>query len=424
MRASTSFSSSVRSTRRKRGLAPFRSGGWLVCICVGLALMSGANWLRFRGPNGSGLADDLQLPTSWSDTENIAWKAALPGRGISGPIVIGDRVVLTCASGFRNDRLHVLCFDAHDGTRQWERQLWATGRSMTHPSICPAAPTPASDGSRIFAYFSSNDLACFDLEGNLLWLRGLMMDYPNASNSLGLASSPVIVGETLVVAIENDSQSLAVGLDASTGETNWKIDRPAKSSWTSPVVISDGSKSVVLLQSGPMLSAHDAHTGEELWQYEQGCSTMSSSVAQDGVVYVPSNGLTALVPNDSQAGPEVLWQNNRLSPSTTTPLVYDNKILSVGGSILRCGDAKTGKSLWQTRLTGNFSCSPVLAGSRMYLFNDKGVGQIVDLFDARPRATTAGDLGETILCSPAISNAALYVRSDHSLWKIAKADRP
>ncbi len=398
---------------------------YLLCICLAVSSfnsLSAADWLRFRGPNGSGLAVEDELPTNWTEGENIAWRVKLPGRGISGPIVVGDRVLLTCSSGFRQDRLHLLCVDTGDGAVRWERQLWATGRTMTHPSICPASPTPVSDGEHIFAYFSTNDVACFDLDGNLLWLRGLMMDYPNASNSLGLASSPLVVGETLVVAIENDSQSLAVGLSAKTGESLWKIDRPSKAAWTSPILAENDGDPVVLLQSGAKLTAHDPRTGKEVWRYDQGCSTVSSSVVAEGIVYVPSNGMTALRPTDSLAGPEVLWQNNRLSASTATPLVYEGKLLAVSGSILKCGDAQTGKPLWQTRLNGKFSGSPVVAGGQLYLFNEDGVGQVIDLTSARPRAVVAGELGETILCSPAVADGALYVRSDHSLWKIASGD--
>ena len=110
--------------------------GMLVCIC------GGADWRQFRGPGGKGVSTETNLPTKWSEKENIAWKAALPGRGLSGPIVIGDRVVVTASSGYRQDRLHVFCFDTKTGKQRWHRRFWSTGRTMTHGKICPAAPTP------------------------------------------------------------------------------------------------------------------------------------------------------------------------------------------------------------------------------------------------------------------------------------------
>ena len=116
-----------------------------------------ADWLQFRGPNGNGMIDNVRLPAKL-DRKNIQWAVDLPGRGLSSPIVLGDRVFVTCASGPRQDRLHVICFNAGDGSRRWERQFWATGRTMSHDKTCVAAPTPASDGERIFAIFSSNDI--------------------------------------------------------------------------------------------------------------------------------------------------------------------------------------------------------------------------------------------------------------------------
>jgi outer membrane protein assembly factor BamB len=385
-----------------------------------LTLLTGADWLRFRGPNGSGVADE-QTPTSWSvaEGENIAWVADLPGRGSSCPIVIGDRVVVTCASGYRQDQLHVVCLDASSGEPLWQRDLWATGRTMTHSSITPAAPTPASDGRQIFASFSTNDVACFDLDGNLRWLRALMLEYPNASNSLGLASSPVVVDDTVVLAIENDSQSLALGLAAADGRTRWVVDRPASSNWTSPVLLEDPrGQPQVLLQSARGLTAYDPLRGMPLWQYDGECQTIPSSVAQSGTAYVPSNGLTALRPVPGGT-PAVAWQNSRLGPSTPTPLLYQGRVYVVAGSVLKCADADSGEQLWQLRLGGGrFSASPVAADGHVYLFSQEGRGQVV-VADDRGRIVGGGDLDDTILGTPALAAGAIYVRGDSRLWKIA-----
>ena len=194
----------------------------LFAVCPGLK----ADWRGFRGTAADSLAADEMLPLDWESDDVVAWSVELPGRGLSCPIVIGERVVLTASSGYRQDQLHVLCFSAGDGELLWERQFWATGRTTSHPKTCVAAPTPSSDGERIFATYSSNDVACLDLDGNLLWYRGLTHDYPNASNSLGMSSSSVVVGETLVVMVENDTDSFTTGLDTGTGEELWRIDRP------------------------------------------------------------------------------------------------------------------------------------------------------------------------------------------------------
>lgn len=158
-----------------------------VLLCGGARA---ADWPQFRGPHGTGFSEDAALAGRLEVPQSFRWKAALPGRGVSSPIVVGERVFLTCSSGPRQERLHVVCFDARDGSIRWERQFSATGRTMCHDKTAVAAPTPASDRQRVYALFSSSDLFCLDHEGNLVWLRGLSLDYRNANNSLGMASSP------------------------------------------------------------------------------------------------------------------------------------------------------------------------------------------------------------------------------------------
>ena len=386
-------------------------------LCV--LLFAGADWRQFRGPSNNWVSGERGLPTSFADGDNVAWKAELPGRGLSVPVIIGDRVVVTCASGIRQDRLRILCFDAASGRLQFDRQFWATGRTGCHPKTCVAAPSPVSDGKHVFAFYSSGDVVGLDLAGNLLWLRGLMVDYPNASNSIGMASSPVLAGGTLVVQLDNDSrQSLAVGIDAATGENRWIIERPSLSSWTSPLVLPDGR--AVVLQSGKRLSAHDAATGRELWAYENGCSTIASSTVVEDRLFVPSFGTTTLRFHSGSQGPEQLWRVEQLRPSTASLVVYEERLYVVRGSILNCADAKTGKVLWKLRLKGPISATPVAADGHLYLFNEDGLGQVVDTRTPKGQLAGTGDLGETILSTPAIANGAMYIRSDQHLWKIAK----
>ncbi len=237
------------------------------------------DWLQFRGPESAGVALDATIPAKLK----IDWSAPLPGRGLSSPIIVGDKVFLTCSSGPKQERLHLICLNAADGVQLWDRQLHATGRTMSHPKTAVAACTPCSDGQRVFALWSSNDLAAFDLQGNLLWVRGLTADYPNASNSLGMASSPIVVGQTVVAMIENDSESYSLGVDVNTGRNLWKLDRPKSANWTSPVAwrASASSNPVVVLQSSKGLLGVDAATGSQLWDYTEGASTMSSSVVAD-----------------------------------------------------------------------------------------------------------------------------------------------
>ncbi|HXG49034.1 MAG TPA: PQQ-binding-like beta-propeller repeat protein, partial [Methylomirabilota bacterium] len=377
---------------------------------------------QFRGPAGNGVATEAALPTALDAARHIAWEIDLPGRGLSSPIIVGDRIFVTCASGPRQDRLHVLCFRAADGARLWERQFWATGRTMCHEKTSVAAPTPTSDGQRIFAIFSSNDLVCLDLDGNLLWLRGLGRDYPNASNSLGMSSSLVVADGTLVAQVENDSESFAAGLDVTTGTNRWKLDRPRSANWTSPVLLPHPShgRTVVALQSGKGVLAIEPATGREVWNYTDGASTIPSSALGDGVLFVPSHGLTALKTDGASAAPEQLWRSNQLRPGTASPLVLAGRVFALNDAgVLNCGDAATGQRLWQLRLKGPFSASPVAAGHHLYVCNEKGLLQVVDT--TKPEGAVVGelDLRQTVLGTPAIAGGALYIRSDRKLWKLA-----
>ena len=332
-------------------------------------------------------------------------------RDLSSPIIVGDRVFLTCSSGLNQRILHVICLDRQDGHRLWERTVLATGRTMSHKKTCVAAPTPCSDGRRVYALFSSNDLVAFDLDGNLQWLRGLTLDYPNASNSLGMASSPVVIADTLVVQSENDSESLALGLDAATGANRWKMSRPKAANWTSPVVLGE----VVGLQSSKGLTGVHAATGEIRWDYTDGAATIPSSVVAGDVALVPSNGLTALaIEKDSTSQ---LWREKKLGPGTASPIVIGGWVYVISGAgVLAKADLKTGEEQWKMRLAGPFSGSPVAADHYLYIANERGDLQVVDLAGAEGKVVTTVPLEETILATPALSSGALFVRSDGHLW--------
>jgi len=392
--------------------------GWAVCTAVALG-----DWRQFRGNDVDSVAADAQPPEVLS-ADTLAWSADLPGRGLSSPIIIGDRVYVTASSGPSQERLHVLCFAGEGGAQLWERQFWATGRTVTHEKTCVAAPTPCSDGQRIFATWSSNDVACLDLDGNLQWYRGLTWDYPNASNSLGMSSSPVVVGETLVVMAECDDESFTTGLDVTTGESRWKIDRPRKANWTSPVILRGQSsdKDRVLVQSSEGIVAVDPGTGETDWTYADGASTIPSSVVDGDVAYVPSHGITAIRPGVSNPEtPEILWQEGSLAPATGSPVAYDGKLyLTNSAGALTCASQTDGERLWQVRLQGPFSGSPVIAAGRAYIASEKGVFQSVNLNGEKGEVISEHDLGETVLCTPSISGQAVYLRSDGHLWKFGK----
>jgi outer membrane protein assembly factor BamB len=394
-----------------------------LCVVAAIPLLTAADWLQFRGTDGTGVAADAKPPVKFSATENVAWKMPLPGRGVCGPIVIGDRVVVTASSGpVKEDKLHVLCFDAKSGKQLWHRQFWATGRPYHHPTSSNAAPTPASDGQRIFAFYSSNDLVCLDLEGNLVWYRGLAFDWPKAGNDVGMSSSPIVIGDTVVVQAENQGDSFAAGFDTATGETRWRVNRPAAANWVSPGALRGaGGKNAVLLQSAEGLTAYDAKSGEQLWKYDVACAGIPSVTAAGDRIFLPANGITLLSATADATSPTLVWDSNRLAPGNASPVIFEDKVyLLTRVGVLTCGDAKTGDLLWQERLKGTFWATPVIANGHAYCVNQDGQCLVVKLGEKGETVHTA-EMGEGFLGTPAVAHDALYLRGDKHLWKIADA---
>jgi outer membrane protein assembly factor BamB len=383
----------------------------LLAGCVLPLAVLADDWSQFRGPNGGGVS---AAKAAVRASPEVAWDSALPGRGLSCPIVVGNKVFVTAASGNEQTTLHVLCFSAEDGKKLWERTQRATGRTMSHKKTNVAAPTPCSDGERVFALYSSNDLVAYDLEGNLLWLRGLMLDYTNASNSLGMASSPVAVNGTLVVQSENDSESLALGIDVKTGVNRWKMERPKAANWTSATVFGE----TVALQSSKGLTGVDPLTGKVVWNYTDGASTIPSAAVTQKAIYVPSNGITALVPEADST--TQLWRAEKLKPGTASPLVLGNALYLVNGTgVLVKADLATGDELWKLRLKGPFSGSPVASGDHLFIASEQGDLQVIDPSGAAEgKIVHTVELKDTILSTPAVSGGALFVRSDTKLWKV------
>lgn len=389
-----------------------------------LALPAVADWRQFRGNDTTSSDSSCILPDQWTaDGENIAWKVELPGRGPSSPIVVGDKVIVTTASGADSEQLHVLCYSAEEGKLLWQRNFWATGRTFSHSQSTPAAPSPVSDGKHIFAFFGSNDLACLDLDGNLLWYRGLGHEHPKAGNDVGMASSPLVIDDTVIVQIENQGDSFAAGIDAANGQTRWFLPRDEKANWASPIAItsSDPShKNVALLQNSGGITAVDPKSGEILWELGGGASTISSAIAAEGKAYIASHGLTMLDLQNPAVQPEVKWEVSKLNPTSMSPILYGDQVFIINGAgVLTCANATTGEIEWPLRLKGPFWASPVIAGSKLYAANFSGTVFVVDLSGKKGKIVEQIEMGENIQATPALAGNAMYLKGEHHLWKIA-----
>ena len=353
---------------------------------------------------------------------NVAWRVELPARGPASPIVVGDRVIVTSSGGEgrQQDRIHINCFSTDTGEQLWQHQFWATGRPFSHPTSANAAPTPASDGERIFAFFSSNDLICLDLDGKMLWYRGLTYDYPKAANDVGMASSPTVAGDVVVVQIENQGDSFVAALDKMTGETVWKKARSQSAAWASPIAYQVDGVDYVLLLGREGAMSYRATDGEVAWEMEGSGSSVSSAVPLGNGLLLPFNGLT-LVTSPASAGDAAVttvWNNERLRPSNTSPVIDGDTgyLLSSSGVLVSCNLADGSKG-WQLRVEGNYWSTPVVANGYLYAFSQQGVAKIVRLGE-EPEVVGEFDMGETILASPAVSDAGLFIRSEQALYKL------
>lgn len=390
-------------------------------ILFTLPLIAG-DWRQFRGPNASGVSNEKGLPTAWSNKTNIRWKATLPGRGVSNPVIAGGRIFVTASSGWQQKRLHVLCFEEATGKLLWERQFWATGASQCHPKTCMAAPTPVTDGENVYALFATHDLAALDKNGNLHWFRSLTDDYPTVGNNVGMASSPILWKDTLLLAVENAGESFALAIDTRTGKNRWRRPRQRGINWVTPLVIESGDKAQVLFQSPDELTAYDPATGKKLWKVTgQGFSTIPSPIFAEGKILTQGGKFLAIRPGNGKKKAEILWQSRKLRCGYASPLYYDGKVYALASrGVLRCADAVSGAPLWDMRVEGNFAASPVIADGKLYAVNESGATTVIDITGARAKPLSRNPIGEKILATPVIANGAIYLRSDKQLYCIKK----
>lgn len=265
-----------------------------------------ASWNRFRGPNGSGVARDARPPVSIG-TNHLSWKTAVP-RGLSSPVVADGKVFVT---GLENERLVTLCFDTVMGRRLWQQDAPEVPIENVHSFNSPTTPTPCTDDERIYVYFGSYGLLCYDFSGRVVWRKPI----PTPKNLYGMAASPIICGENLILALDNDanaadsklSQSRIIALKKATGEFAWEAARPLhRSGWSTPAIWhKEGGDELVVLGSG-RLCGYDLQTGTEKW-FVTGFARETTVVPVFGNGYVYASSAMGGIA-DEKADPEPLWK--------------------------------------------------------------------------------------------------------------------
>lgn len=395
---------------------------WIVAAGWADAELTSADWPAFRG-DGRNLTEST-LPTDWSveSGKNIAWKAELPGRGVSSPIVVAGRVIVTCSGGPEERELTVIAFDAETGKQRWRRDFEAKGNVTINELTAVAANTPATDGERIFALFSSNDLFALDLDGNDLWSKNLTADHEGLGNDFGMASSPVCVDDAVVVQCNGETAGFVAAYDARDGEVRWQQSRPNQASWTSPYVVEelvDGSRRPgVIVQSPKAIEALESDTGNSLWRVELECDAIASSTYAGTRFYVPAKWLVGIDPTVVDPQDPLVWEGKRLKPTSASPVVRDGKIFAINrGGVFNCFDLAKDELAWTERLGASVWATPLSTPTHLYCFNAKGTAFVLDL---KGEIVAEIEMDDEILASPAVSGNAMFVRSHHRLWKIAE----
>src|SRR5438128_7139688 len=237
-----------------------------LALLITAAVARPEDWPGWRGPQGTGVTTEKDLPVHWSATDHVRWKTPLEGAGVSSPVVLGDRVFLTASDGRLNDRLHVSCYDRRTGRRLWHVKLF--GSAVSEGQYAPggmAVPTPAADAQRLYALFGTGDLVCLDHEGKPVWMRSLAQEYGPFRNRWGMAASPVLVGDLLVVQVDHWGESYLLGMDTATGANRWRTVRQASVNWTSPLAVRVKGRTQIVAAGTYQVKGYDAKDGSELW---------------------------------------------------------------------------------------------------------------------------------------------------------------
>lgn len=377
---------------------------------------------QFRGLSGGGISTEKGLPVNFSDVENLRYKALLPGRGLSNPVIAGGRVYLTACSEYQEKKLHVICLDQKDGRLVWERRFRATGLTLCHPKTNMAAPTPVTNGDVVCALFATGDVACLDKDGNLLWYRSLVSDYPTIGNAVGMAASPVLYKDLLLVDLVNVGESFLAAIDVKTGENRWRVPRPRDINWVTPLIVAESGRNEVIVQSKDGLFAHDLGSGKLLWSVtDEKFSGMASPIYGAGMVLAPGGKLAAIrLAGADKPGPVSAWKSSKLPTGYCSPIYKDGRVYALShGGVLNCADAKDGKPLWDLRLEGKFAASPLWAEGRIYAVSEEGEVSVVQAGE-EPQVLARNVLRDKILASPVAAGGCLFLRSDRYLYCFGK----
>jgi outer membrane protein assembly factor BamB len=396
---------------------------------IGVSAEAAAYWSRWRGPTGQGLATESGYPDRWSSKDNILWRAPVPGRGHSSPIVWRDRIFLTTA---RDGRGLMLAYNRADGKLLWETANPDTTPEPLHQKNSHASATPTTDGRRVYASFGNKGIMAVDFDGRLVWHRSL----GTFNNYHGTAGSPLLYKDRLIVFQDHKGGSqggaFVAALDTATGKTLWQTTRQGTVGWSTPIAIRAFDHDEIIVSSQSLVHAYNPDTGAELWTCRGNLyEVIPTPVVGHGMVFCSSGraGPTLAIKPGGKGDvthSHLAWQSPRGSPFVPSPLLYGDNLYLVNDmtSIATALLAATGEVLWQGRLgvatREGFSASPVGVDNKVFFTNDEG-----QTFVVRAGATFellhVNELHAQVLASPALVDRKWYFRTDRELLAIGTA---
>jgi outer membrane protein assembly factor BamB len=412
----------------------------LAAAVAGWTLLAGAagaaDWPQWRGPELRGTSPERGLPVKWTETENVAFRVALPSFGASTPIVVGDRIFLNVAEG---DAVALWALDRKTGNVTWKRPL-GSNVGHAHRKHNMATPSPVVDERRVYALTGNGVLKGFDLDGRELWSRDIQKEFGAFGLNWGYGSSPLLFEGTLYVPVlhgmKTDDPSYLLGVEAATGKTRFRVERPTDArsespdAYTTPVLVRKGNATEVVVTGGDIVTGHDPKTGKELWRASGLNPTsdpyyriVASPVAAGDIVVAPTRVRPMLALRGFGRGDvtksALLWSFDQ-GPDVPTPATDGTLLYVVNDKgLLWCLDLATGKPHYgpQRLRVGTYSASPLLADGKLYVTSEDGLTSVV-------RAGTTFELlaenalEDFTLASPAAAGGQLFLRTKGYLYAI------
>ena len=397
-----------------------------------------ADWPQFRGPDGQGHSNEKGVPIHWAEDRNITWKSAVPGQGWSSPVIAANQVWMSSAEA-EGRSLHAICIDKTNGKMLYDVEVLTTREAgPRHRLIGYASPTPVLDGERVYVHFGPRGTVCLDTEGGILW-KNTGFDYNVIQ---GAASSPILHRDLLILTCDGIDNQFIVALDKRTGKIRWKQPRAhleaaakkrsiAKMAYSTPLVQPVNGVPQLVCSGADHVAAYDLKTGAELWwmpydgfsivgrpSYGNGLFYVVGSIRQDHFcVYAVRPGKGRL--RDDQ----IVWENSKGIPHVPSPLLVGKQLFVVhDGGVASCLDALSGNEHWRDRLGGNYDASPVEIRGQIYFCNREGKTTVVAASD-QFEVLALNRLEGTFKASPAVSDGALFLRSDNHLYRIESSKR-